>query len=58
MTMWWEKWIFAAKDKDKDKVKAPQETKEVSVVAKCIGCGQCADGCPLKVKIKVPVKNK
>ena len=49
--MWWKKWIFAAKDKEK----APQETREVSVVAKCIGCGQCADGCPLKVKIKVPV---
>lgn len=26
--------------------------KEHYVIARCIGCGQCESGCPIKVKIK------
>lgn len=33
-----------------------QETEEIFIIAKCIGCGQCANGCPLRIKIKVPVQ--
>ncbi len=52
--MWWRKWFSAASDQQKPVPK----TREIEVVAKCIGCGQCAQGCPLKVKIKVPIKDK
>lgn len=52
--MWWKKWFSGGKDL----TTTPKETKEVYRVAKCIGCGQCAQGCPLKVKIKVPVNQK
>ena len=51
--MLWKKWF--GKDKTDQ---PPRETKEVFVVAKCIGCGQCAQGCPLKVKIKKPVDKR
>jgi ferredoxin len=34
------------------KAEAPAVGGEKYVVARCIGCGQCANGCPLAVKIK------
>lgn len=52
--MWWKKWFSTTGNKDN----SPQKTREVAIVAKCIGCGQCAQGCPLKVKMKLPIKDK
>lgn len=30
--------------------------EEQYVIAKCIGCGQCQHGCPVRVKVKVKKK--
>lgn len=50
--MWWKK-FFPGYDRKPEK----EETEEKYIVAKCIGCGQCARGCPMLLKIKVRKKS-
>ena len=44
--MWWKRLLGFIKTDE-----AETKKKDVSMIAKCIGCGQCAQGCPMKVTI-------
>lgn len=58
--MWWKSFIRLMQHRLRSLQKRDEESQgmleEKYLIAKCIGCGQCQQGCPVKVKLRIRKK--